>query len=259
MIRRLLSFAIPMAALLSGDALRGDEWGDLTGRFVYDGAPPIRKLIPLSKEAVCLTRPVVDESLVVGASGGVENIVVYVRVAPGEDPPPVHPSYVMHAEDKVELREKDCRFEPRVVLLRTSQSLVTRSFDDFGHIPRIDGFRNVQVGAVIPAGNTQTHAFPLEEPVPAPVSCSVHPWMQAWLLVRDSPYFAVTDERGKFTIRNLPAGEWTFQFWHEKAGYLQQVTIDGAERQWRKGRVRLTIEAGENDLGTIRLRPEVFQ
>lgn len=258
MTRRLAPLGIVLTLLLGG-VLRGEEWGDLTARFVYDGEPPARKLFPLSRDAVCLTEPVFDQSLIVGETRGIANIVVYVFVKEGDDPPPVHRSYAEHAEDEVVLLERNCRFEPRMVLMRTSQTLLSRNLDDLGHLPKINGFRNEQVACVVPSRDEATCEFPLEEPVPLPVTCSIHPWMKAWLLVRDSPYFAVTDERGRFTIRNLPSGEWTFQFWHEQAGYLRQVTIDGTERQWTRGRVRLAIEPGENDLGTIRLTPETFE
>jgi hypothetical protein len=45
--------------------------------------------------------------------------------------------------------------------------------------------------------------------------------MQAYLLPLDHPYAAVSGKDGVARLRSLPAGEWTFRFWHEKAGYLK--------------------------------------
>jgi hypothetical protein len=77
--------------------------------------------------------------------------------------------------------------------------------------------------------------------------------MNSYMLVRDNPYFAVTDKDGNFSIKNIPVGEHTFVVWHE-TGYLVDVTVDGKATKWQigdraKGRVKLAIKAGTNSLG----------
>ena len=53
------------------------------------------------------------------------------------------------------------------------------------------------------------------------IKCDVHPWMKAWVMVADHPYFAVTDENGNFEINNvLPPGEYELGFWHERLSNL---------------------------------------
>jgi len=42
-----------------------------------------------------------------------------------------------------------------------------------------------------------------------------HTWMNAELFVVPHPYYAVTDETGKFELSNVPAGEYTLVAWHE--------------------------------------------
>ena len=49
-----------------------------------------------------------------------------------------------------------------------------------------------------------------------PVRCDVHPWMQAWMAVMPQPFFALTGPDGKFEIKNIPAGTYTIEAWHEK-------------------------------------------
>jgi hypothetical protein len=49
--------------------------------------------------------------------------------------------------------------------------------------------------------------------------------MLAYIHVFDHPYFAVTDERGMFTISNLPAGTYVLKAWHEDAGVRSQEII----------------------------------
>ena len=83
--------------------------------------------------------------------------------------------------------------------------------------------------------------------------------MSGWILVRELPYFAITDADGNFEIKNLPPGKWTFRLWHERPGYISQLNRDGKDEQVPAGRVTLTIKPGENDLGEIRVPPSLFE
>ena len=56
----------------------------------------------------------------------------------------------------------------------------------------------------------------------------LHSWAQAYVAVVSHPFFAVTDENGRFTIANLPDGTYEIEAWHERLGTQQQtVTISG--------------------------------
>lgn len=48
----------------------------------------------------------------------------------------------------------------------------------------------------------------------------MHPWMDAKMFVFDHPYFAVTDDNGRFTIDKAPAGPCRLVVWHEDGGWL---------------------------------------
>lgn len=60
--------------------------------------------------------------------------------------------------------------------------------------------------------------------------CNVHPEMEAFVVVLDTPYFATTDENGTFTIEDVPPGEYTVKAWHEKMRFAEQkvsIPADG--------------------------------
>ena len=48
-----------------------------------------------------------------------------------------------------------------------------------------------------------------------PIAENIHNWMSGWWLVLDHPYFAITDERGDFAIRDVPTGPQKVVVWHE--------------------------------------------
>jgi uncharacterized protein (TIGR03067 family) len=75
------------------------------------------------------------------------------------------------------------------------------------------------------------------------------PWARGILFVHSNPYVAITREDGSFRIPNLPIGEWEFQVWHPRSGYIAN---------WPKGRYTHKITPGENALLPIKLQPEQF-
>lgn len=242
------------------ESLHAQQWGDLTGQFIYDGTPPTASPVTVTKDIeVCGKHMLVNESLVVGPDGGLANVVVYLYLGLGDTKPEVHSSYAESEKAEVALDNDKCRFAPHIALLRTSQTLVIGNKDAVGHNTKIDTFANAPINPIIPAGGQLSQQFPAEERLPVPVSCSIHPWMQAYLVVKEHPYIAASDASGKFVIKNLPAGTWTFQAWQEKAGYVSDVTLNGSPTEWSRGRFEITIEPGVNDLGEIKVAASAFQ
>jgi plastocyanin len=45
------------------------------------------------------------------------------------------------------------------------------------------------------------------------VFCNIHPAMAAYVMVVDTPYFAISDEKGRFMVRGVPAGSYTYRAW----------------------------------------------
>ncbi len=46
--------------------------------------------------------------------------------------------------------------------------------------------------------------------------CDVHQEMSAYIVVLQNPFFAVTNERGEFVIKDIPPGSYMLRTWHEK-------------------------------------------
>lgn len=268
-LKGLVVLASGLLLVAAGHAACGAEWGDLTGRFVYAGTPPApEKLKITSDQPVCGKHDLLSETLVVDAkSKGVQNIVVYLyqNKATGRSTPydklevPIHDDYLALEKEPVKIDNLGCRFEPHIALVWTRQKVLLGNSDPVGHNVKIDCQVNDTPNEMIPSGGTVERSFASPERMPAPVSCSVHPWMKAYVVVRDTPYMAVTDKEGRFTLKNLPVGEWQFMFWQERAGYVSEVTIGGKAEQWKRGIKTITIKPGTQDLGDVSLSPTLFK
>lgn len=245
--------AMPLSAL-------AQDWGDLQVTFIYDGEPPALHACEVTKDAdFCGQFALVQEELTINPENrGIANVVAYLYLRRGDAAPKTHPSYAATATDEVLLDNNHCRFDPHVTLLRTSQTLVVGNSDDVGHNCKIDTLVNPAINFTIPTHGKMYHKFPEAERLPSRVTCSIHPWMGGWLLVKDNPYMAISDKNGKLLIKNLPVGTWTIQFWHEKSGYVDTVVQNGKPTEWRRGRVEVEIGPGSNDLGTVKLAPTLF-
>lgn len=231
------------------------EWGNLTGRFVYGGPPPEPKTIDVPNKpefAVCRKHPIPDQKLVLDADDrGIANVFVYLRRAPK-----VHPDLAEPPSEPAVLDQKGCTFIPHAQIVRKGQGLLVKSNDPIKHNTRMSPLGNPAFNQIINAEERKGLRvdFVTGERFPFEVKCDLHPWMQAWILVLDHPYGAVSDEHGHFTLEKLPAGVHTFIPWQESTGYLLRqidVTLQNGQATSR-GFLEVEIKPGQTtDLGDI--------
>jgi hypothetical protein len=201
----------------------------------------------------------VDESLLVNqANNGISNLVVWLSVE-GPYPQP-HPMYAVNANADVSLDASTCRLEPHVTLVRTSQTLVLRNAEPYATNLCIDSVRNHPVCTILKSGDNHRVGFDRgEEKHPASVRGTIQSWLSGWIIVKATPYMAATDNNGQFTIQNLPQGDWTFQVWHESAGHIESITINGDKMRWENGLFGYNVGPGVNDLGNVLIDPSEFE
>jgi hypothetical protein len=191
--------------------------GTIKGAVKWSGSSPKALTFPISKDPeVCDPESAKRrdlERLVVGPQGGVANTVIYLKnISRGKamDIP----------EPRRFLDQKHCRYEPHVLLVPENGPLKIRSSDAVLHTVHMTGAATFNLPFPF-AGQTVSRDMGSAGVVN--VRCNGgHVWMNAEIIVVSHPYYAVTDESGKFELSNVPPGEYELVAWHEGWTMLRQ-------------------------------------
>ncbi len=78
-----------------------------------------------------------------------------------------------------------------------------------------------------PQGQTRSYTFKTR--CNATLLCKVHAEMEGFIIALPTPWFAVTEKTGAYSIKNLPDGAYTVKVWHPKfkAEAARPVTVAG--------------------------------
>jgi hypothetical protein len=107
-------------------------------------------------------------------------------------------------------------FVERITLARVGDKLIVKNSAAFNHNFFWVSTNNGELNVNIPSGGKHELDKPLAaESGPIPFKCTVHPWMGGTVRIFDHPYYALTDENGKFEIKNAPVGKFRIVYWHE--------------------------------------------
>jgi len=167
---------------------------------------------------VCGLHPLFQEDLIVDDGGGIANAVVIVKGAKDDLKP-----------TEVKFDQKGCDYVPHVLAFPAGSTVDIINSDGVSHsihtyVGRESLFNKLQpwFKKVIPVT--------IDKPELIQVTCDIHGWMQGWWVSTDTPYFAVTDDKGNYSIANVPPGSYTVQVWQEKLGIQDQKASvkDGA-------------------------------
>jgi len=243
------------------------DWGHLTGQIVISGETPENEIedtsgTPAADKAACLVDGKVpaDDGIVVNDKKQLRDVYVMMYTGRGaEVPDEFHPSYDASKKVELTLDNQKCRFVPKAVFARAGQTLILKNSDTVGHNCHITTFQQEHNLNIPPNKEIKLTLDVADDRVPGEVRCDIHKWMDSVILIRDNPYVAISDETGVFRIENIPAGDWQFQFWHKRAGYLKTIEVKGYKVN-RRGVIETKVENEKTlDLGVLTLPVEAFE
>jgi plastocyanin len=153
------------------------------------------------------------------AGKAARNAVVWLEVA---QPTPFTQT------SRVILDQRNLSFAPHVLVVRVGTTVDFPNNDKVFH--NVFSFRDgkkFDLG-MYPIGTSKRIVF--DKPGLARLFCNIHPNMAAYVLAVDSPFYAVSNERGEFAIVGVPAGTYTYRAWRAGGEPLSGSVLVDAER-----------------------------
>jgi plastocyanin len=123
------------------------------------------------------------------------------------------------------IEQRNREFAPYVTVVQTGTAIEFPNRDPFKH----------HVYSFSPAKNFEIKLYAgkpaqpvvFDKPGEVALGCNIHDWMEAYILVVDSPYFAKTGSKGRALIANVPPGHYRLRLWHPRQkGELPLREID---------------------------------
>jgi plastocyanin len=187
----------------------------IRGSVKFEGKLPKLPPLPITKfKEVC--KDVSNETFLIGPGQGLRYAVVTLEgITKGK---------AVEKEAVHELDNLGCRFVPHVLASGVGQFVVFKNSDPILHTAHAyfaSGQPQFNVG-LYPGRLSRK---PLVTPGVVKILCEVHPWMSAYIVVTDHPYYSVTDVYGDYLISDIPAGSYRLKVWHETLG-TQEKSVE---------------------------------
>ncbi|HTS37555.1 MAG TPA: carboxypeptidase-like regulatory domain-containing protein [Candidatus Solibacter sp.] len=189
------------------------DGGTISGTVKWAGPIPHALDFPISKDPqICDpdSRKTTDlERLVIGQQGGVANTIVYLKnIKTGKA--------LEVPEQRRHLDQKHCRYIPHILLVPKDGAVRMMSSDATLHTIHMDGAASFNLPFPFPDRPTSRT---MTTPGLVHLRCNGgHVWMNAEMMVVTHPYYAVTDESGRFEFTDVPPGTYQIVAWHEGWG-----------------------------------------
>jgi hypothetical protein len=189
------------------------DGGTISGSVKWSGPAPHELEFPVTKDPqICETdgkKTVSLERLIIGPEGGVANTIVYLKnISAGKA--------LELPEQRRHLDQNHCRYVPHILLVPENAELQMQSSDATLHTIHMDGAASYNLPFPFPK---QISSRTMTTPGLVNLRCNGgHVWMNAEMMVVPHPYYAVTDESGRFEFTGVPPGSYQIVAWHEGWG-----------------------------------------
>jgi len=200
--------------------------GSVTGSAAFSGTAPAKTEINMAADPTCAAahaEPTFTEETVVNSNNTLKNVFVYVKTGlEGQTfPAPAVPAT---------LDQSGCHYTPHVTGVMVGQPLEIINSDATLHNVHSMAKESKEFNLGMPIKGMKIKKTFEKPEIMVKMKCDVHPWMSAYIGVLTHPFFAVTGDDGSFEIKDLPAGTYTLEAWHETLG-AQTAEVTVAEGQ----------------------------
>ncbi len=154
----------------------------------------------------CLTGPAFAGSLTVKLTGqGLPLKNAVVSLSPAKSPR-------AKRLPQREMDQRELNFEPHVLAVQVGSEVRFPNSDNTRH--QVYSFSPAKAFELPLYSGTKAKPILLETPGVVELGCNIHDWMLGYIVVLDTPYFAVTDASGQVTLQ-APEGTYRLDVWHE--------------------------------------------
>jgi plastocyanin len=125
--------------------------------------------------------------------------------------------------------QRDKKFTPHVSVVTVGTKVQFPNHDVVFHNVFTEYHSDRFDLGMYPRGASKSQVF--DRPGLAVLLCNIHPYMSAYIMCVDTPFYAVADSRGQFRIDNVPDGVYTAHVWQESGETLtQKVEVGSAHK-----------------------------
>jgi len=168
----------------------------LRGRVTVTQLPPLEARPQVGELGMARARDAADR----------RRSVVYLEEAP-------RGAFEELAGGRARMNQINEQFVPRVLAITTGTTVDFPNNDRVYHnVFSLSKARTFDLGRYAVG---MSRAVRFDRPGIVRVFCDIHSHMSAWILVFNHPFFAVTDEDGRYAIPNVPPGTYSLAVWHE--------------------------------------------
>lgn len=221
MKRTLPILSLCIASLLPASALAYqvvpvDNGGRISGKVTFQGKDPAPRLYTVAKDADTCGTGTRSIDFVRVNNGALSDAVVYLyKVKSGKN----FPADIANAK----LNQEKCAFTPFLGVMKNGDQLTVNNADSVLHnihTYEIIGRAKKTVFNISQPGDLKTirKQVKLKRGTAMKVECDAHDFMHSFIFVAKNPYFAVVGEDGRFSIDDVPPGNYKIRAWHGTLG-----------------------------------------